>query len=139
MSFVWVLCHNFFNFKSLPLMHFQVAELEDGTLYMNSRTLNPLHPRAHCYSFDGGRTLSAIQLDMTLIEPGFKRRNGAWVPSSTGGCAVSILVCYVHIITTLFLFISCFIAGAVKQLLFSLNFFYYFFNLYFSAYCKSLK
>ncbi|XP_071791566.1 sialidase-3-like [Asterias amurensis] len=69
----------------------QVAELEDGTLYMNSRTLNPLHPRAHCYSFDGGRTLSAIQLDMTLIEPGFKRRNGAWVPSSTGGCAGSVI------------------------------------------------
>ncbi|XP_038048992.1 sialidase-3-like isoform X2 [Patiria miniata] len=69
----------------------QLAEVEDGTLYMNLRTLDGVQPRAYCYSYDGGQSLTPVQLHPTLVEPGYRKKNNVWKPTSPGGCQGSVI------------------------------------------------
>lgn len=46
-----------------------VAELEDGTLYLNMRSYHGRNRRAYSWSSDGGVTWSAPELDDTLVDP----------------------------------------------------------------------
>ncbi|XP_022111815.1 sialidase-3-like isoform X2 [Acanthaster planci] len=69
----------------------QLAEFDDGTLYMNLRTLDSVQPRAYCRSYDGGQTLTRIKLHPTLVEPGYRRKNKAWKPALPGGCHASTI------------------------------------------------
>lgn len=46
-----------------------LAELEDGTLYLNMRSYHGENRRAQAYSDDGGMTWSALELNADLVEP----------------------------------------------------------------------
>ncbi|XP_072045514.1 sialidase-3-like isoform X2 [Amphiura filiformis] len=69
----------------------QAAELSGGVVYLNARTLFAAHPRSHTFSFDGGITLTDMELVRRLPEPGFKREGLVWVPRAAGGCAASVI------------------------------------------------
>lgn len=46
-----------------------LAELKDGSVYINMRSYHGRHRRAAAWSYDGGRTWSEITLDEALVEP----------------------------------------------------------------------
>ncbi|XP_071943238.1 sialidase-2-like [Antedon mediterranea] len=69
-----------------------VVELDNGTVMLNTRTLNALLPRIQSYSVDGGLTFSYPKIKQELIEPGFKIVDDFYtIPSKAAGCQGSVI------------------------------------------------
>ncbi|XP_033101708.1 sialidase-3-like [Anneissia japonica] len=68
-----------------------VVELDNGTIMLNTRTLNADLPRVQAYSKDGGLTFSDPVIKQGLIEPGYKVVDNWTIPSKAAGCQGSVI------------------------------------------------
>ncbi|XP_030843776.1 sialidase-3 [Strongylocentrotus purpuratus] len=75
----------------IPANECQAAELEEGHVYVNSRTCDPQATRQESYSIDGGISFTMGELSDDLEEPGYFLSR--WIPSikNFGGCQASVM------------------------------------------------
>ena len=72
---------------------FQAVELDEGLIYVNSRTSGQVLPRQQAFSEDAGMSFTPGQLTYGLPEPGHLLLK--WIPSvrNFGGCQVNFCNC----------------------------------------------